>query len=57
MDGPRLVSSAARARVLVAGAARGRSPADPLDGEEVPLGDLLAGGGPPPDSRLPGRTG
>ena len=32
------------------------SPAD-LDGKEVPLGDLLAGGGPPPDSRLPGRTG
>ena len=44
MDNPRLVSSAARA--LVAGA-RGRVARRPLDGEEVPLGDLLAGGGPP----------
>ena len=51
------ICSAARARVLVAGAAHGRITRRPLDGQEVPLGDLLAGGGPPTVSRLPGSTG
>ena len=49
MGSSRLAGSAARICVLVAGVARG---ADSVDGQEVPLGDLLTGKGPPTDSRL-----
>ena len=53
IDSPRLVSSAARARVF-AGAARGRVARRPPGWRGGPVGRPF---GPPPDSRLPGRTG